>query len=141
MDRTDRLILLMLLVAFAALRLVRFLRLGLGKRHPALGIAGGWMPPSSEATAEVAPESSDSDRSSPFTIRLVDPLVTVAIWLAGNLVIWLALFEVPFLQTVPPALRGIVGIFANFYLIPFARHSGRRCRQRIEIARSQGQAH
>jgi hypothetical protein len=76
------------------------------------------------------------DPDSPLIIRMIDPVVAVGVWLIGNLLIWLALFELPFLRHVPPALLGITGIFANFYLIAFARHTGKRCRKRIEMARA-----
>jgi hypothetical protein len=54
MQRSDRLILLLALLAFAVWRLVRYMRLGMGKRRPSLGIAGGWVPPPSEAESLIS---------------------------------------------------------------------------------------
>jgi hypothetical protein len=137
-DRSDRLILLAVVVAFAVWRLVRFLRLGLAKRRSSLGIAGGWMPPSSEDNRAVQPESTNLNHSSSLASRIIELLVTTVTLLVGNLLIWLILFGWQFLKTMPPAVLGIAWIFANFYLVPFARRCGRRSRQRIEIAKAQG---
>lgn len=65
-------------------------------------------------------------------MRVVGVIVTVAIWLAANAVLWFSLFELPILKRVPPIPLGVVGIFANFYLIPFAQSMGRQCRRRID---------
>jgi hypothetical protein len=130
MGRLDRLILLLLVIALVAWRFARFMRLGMGKRRLSLGIAGGWFP-TSTATTPAAPKS-------PLLVRTVVALVIAAIWLIGNLLIWLFLLESPFLRNVPPVVLGVTGIFANFYLIPFARHMGERCRQRFNGARVAG---
>ena len=128
MQRSDRLILLCVLIAFALWRLVRYMRLGMGKRRPSLGIAAGLVPPAAESAAPVANEPNQGDS---LLGRIADPLVTILVWLAGNLLIWIFLLKSPFLSAVPPLLLGVTGIFANFYLIPFARASGRRCRKRL----------
>jgi hypothetical protein len=100
----------------------------MGKRRPSLGIAGGWFPTSTATTPAPTTGSTDSKPKSPLLVRTVVALVVAAIWLIGNLLIWLFLLESPFLRNVPPVVLGVTGIFANFYLIPFARHMGERCR-------------
>lgn len=61
MDKETRLALLILVIAIAAWRFVRYMRVDLSRsRRPAsLGVAGGVVPQDSERTASViAPESS-----------------------------------------------------------------------------------
>ncbi len=140
MDRSDRLIVLAVMIAIAAWRLARYLRLGMSKRRPSLGIAGGVIPPSSDIGATTNLTSGSPDRSAPPLLLFVSVAVTVAIWCVGNFLIWIALFQLPFLRNLPPILLGIAWVFANFYLIPFARHSGKRCAERIGIARAGGRA-
>jgi len=130
MGRIDRLILLLLVLVLVAWRFTRFMRLGMAKRRPSLGIAGGWFPPDSKTAATEAAGSTPSDRKRPL-IRVVVALVIIVIWLIGNLLIWLFLLESPFLKSVPPIVLGVVGIFANFYLIPFARRTGDRLGDRL----------
>jgi hypothetical protein len=138
MGRLDRLILLLLVIAITGWRLTRYLRLGMAKRRSALGVAGGWFPTSFEISSSVATDPVAPNRKTPLPVRLVVAAVGVAIWLVGNLLIWLFLLESPFLKNVPPMLLGIAGIFANFYLIPFARVTGKRCGQRMQSARVKG---
>jgi hypothetical protein len=136
--RLDRLILLLLVITLVAWRLARFMRLGMGKRRPSLGIAGGWFPTSNETAVAATTGSTVSNPKSPLLVRTVVALVIVAIWLIGNLLIWLFLLEPPLLRNVPPVVLGVTGIFANFYLIPFARHMGERCRRRFNGTRAAG---
>jgi hypothetical protein len=141
MDRSERLFLLLVFIAIAVWRLVRFLRLGMGKPRPSLGLAGGWVPSSSESAVPGATASAGPDRPDSLPIRMAGLFVAVAIWLVGNLLIWVSLFQLPFLQSVPPAVLGMAGIFANFYLIPFARRAGQRCSVRLMMARAENQLH
>ncbi len=81
MGRLDRLVLLLLVIALVAWRFTRFMRLGMAKRRPSLGIAGGWFPPDSKSAATGPAGSTASDRKSPFLIRLVVALVIIVVWL------------------------------------------------------------
>jgi len=139
MDRETRLALLILVVAIAAWRFVRYMRLGLSRsRRPSnLGVAGGVVPQDSERTESVtAPGSSLPTRVS-LSGRIVGVLVTVAFWLGINALLWYCLLELPPFKSLPPIPVGVAGIFANFYLIPLARKVGARSRRRIEEARAQ----
>lgn len=54
-------------------------------------------------------------------------LAMLAVWCAGNLILWTALFGVAALSDVPVLWRLVAGVFANFYLM----HLGRTCAARI----------
>jgi hypothetical protein len=137
MDRSERLFLLLVFVAIAAWRLARFLRLGMGNTRSPLGLAGGWIPSRPESAVPAVSTSTGPDLADCLPIRMAGLFVSIAIWLAGNLLIWFALLQLPFLRDMPPALLGMAGIFANFYLIPFARQAGRRCSVRLKMARAE----
>ena len=86
MDKETRLALLIFVIAIAAWRFVRYMRVGLSRsRRPAnLGVAGGVVPPDSERMASVvAPGSSVPARSSLYG-RIVEVVVAAAVWLAIN---------------------------------------------------------
>jgi hypothetical protein len=137
MDKETRLALLILVIAIAAWRFVRYMRVGLSRssRPANLGVAGGVVPQDSERTASViAPGSSVPAKSSLYS-RIVGVLVAVALWLAINAVLWYCLLELPPFKSLPPIPVGVAGIFANFYLIPLTRRVGARSRRRIEEAR------
>jgi hypothetical protein len=129
MDRTIRLVVTLLLIAMVIWRLSRYMRFGVSRSRTALGAAGGLVPLAPQVTA--AGESSTPPAPSSALARMAGILVAVAIWLAANVVIWFALFDLPILKRVPPIPLGIVGIFANFYLIPFAQSMGARCGRSI----------
>jgi hypothetical protein len=131
MDRAIRLLVALLLIAWVLWRLNRYIRLGLSRHRGSLGAAGGIFPTSPEVSATVG------DAVAPVTGNstlawMMGVLVAVAIWLAANAVLWFGLLELPILKAVPPIPLGVVGILANFYLIPFAQSVGRRCRTRID---------
>jgi hypothetical protein len=132
MDRSDRLIILLVFVAVAAWRLVRFLRLGMSKPRSSLGEAGGWLPTNSESSLPKATASTSSDPKRGPIVRIIEPVVAVVTWLVGNFLIWISLFELPYLRSTPPALLGMAWIFANFYLIPLARRIGADCARHID---------
>ena len=138
MDRMSRLLLLLALVAIAIWRLARYIRLGLAARRTTLGAAGGWFPPAPEQAALSADTTSPVSPKISFRGRLDELLVAAATWLAANALLWYCLFGLPLLKNVPPVPLGVAGIFANFYLIPWAQNTGRRCRKYIEGSRSVG---
>jgi hypothetical protein len=142
MDKETRLALLILIIAIAAWRFVRYMRLGLSRsRRPAnLGVAGGVVPQDSERTAWVIVPGSSVPIHSSLCGRIVGVLVTVAFWSGTNALLWYCLLELPPFKSLPPIPVGAAGIFANFYLIPMARRVGARSRRRIEEARAQNAA-
>jgi len=129
MDRWSRLLLILALVAIAIWRLVRYMRLGLAARRATLGAAGGWFPPAPEQSSLGANAPSPDNMKSSFLARQAELLIAVATWLAANAFLWFCLFGLPLLKNVPPVPLGVAGIFANFYLIPWAQNTGRRCRK------------
>jgi len=137
-DRLSRLLLILAVVAIAVWRLVRYMRLGLAARRATLGAAGGWFPPVPEqASPDPNARSQDATKSS-FLTRQTELPVAVAAWLAANALLWFALFGLPLLKNVPPVPLGVAGIFANFYLIPWAQNTGRLCRKYLESSRTGG---
>jgi hypothetical protein len=131
MDRAIRLIVALLLIALVLWRLNRYIRLGVSGQRASLGAAGGLFPITPEASAAVGDAVTPPAGRSTLA-RMTGVLVAVAIWLAANAVLWFGLLELPILKALPPIPLGIVGIFANFYLITFAQSVGRRCRTRID---------
>jgi hypothetical protein len=134
MGRSDRLILLLLLVVVAAWRLIRFFRLGIRKPRSSLGIAGGWLPPSSTPALPASPLATKRSPD-PLWVRAITTSFIVLVWMIGNIGVWLALLKLPFLESAPPIVLGIAGVLANFYIIPFARAAGRHLTQRIRTNR------
>jgi hypothetical protein len=49
-----------------------------------------------------------------------------------NAILWLALLGWPLLGQIPLIWRLFVGIFANFYLLPFARAAGEKQLRRFQ---------
>jgi hypothetical protein len=138
MDKQTRLALLALVIAIAAWRFARYMRLGLSRsRRPvSLGVSGGVVPQDSDRPPNLVPTPSESVPQASVIARIAGVLVAVGVWLAINAVLWYCLLELPPLKSLPPILLGVAGIFANFYLIPLARRAGMRSRQRIEEARA-----
>ena len=138
MDRETRLGLLVLVIALGAWRFARYMRYGLSRsRGPAnLGVAGGMVPQDTDPTVPaIAPGSSIPAQPSVYA-RAVGILVAAGLWLGMNALLWYCLLEVPPFKNLPPVPIGVAGIFVNFYLIPLARKTGMRARQRIEQARA-----
>jgi hypothetical protein len=137
-DRYARLIMLMLVLAVTLVRLIRSMKAATAKRPaPAVAPAAGVIvqPPASAATAapQPAPASTCVSPIEPETTtggRLAAGLTTVAVWTAGNIAIWTGLFGLAALDGIPPLVRGVAGVLANFYLIHLARAAGARLRNR-----------
>jgi hypothetical protein len=119
-DRASRLLLLVLLLAFAAWRLVRYLKLGMRKRPVSVASGAGMM----VQTAAPAPDSDPTGAStvsvSRFTVLGI--LIGVTFWLGTNVIIVLMLFGLPHLRDLPPIVLLVAIVLGNFYLIPRARH-------------------
>lgn len=138
MDKETRLALLVLVIAIAAWRFVRYMRFGLSRsrRPTSLGVAGGVVPQDSDGMAPVAASGSSVPAQSSLYARLVGILLAVGLWLAINALLWYCLLELPPFKSLPPVPVGVAGILANFYLIPLARRVGERTRRRIDEART-----
>lgn len=132
MDKETRLALLILVVAIAVWRFVRYMRFGLSRtgRATSLGVAGGLVPQDADRMASVAAPSSSVPAQGSLYSRIVGILVAAALWLAVNALLWYCLLELPPFKSLPPVPVGVAGIFANFYLIPLARRVGARSRRR-----------
>ena len=78
MDRLDRLILILLVLAITGWRLARYMHLGMGKRRSSIGIEGGTFPPRSDSAA---PGSTESKPNS-FQVKIVATLVAVSAQIA-----------------------------------------------------------
>ena len=138
MDPLSRWILILLFVVIVIWRLVRYVRLALAGRRTTLGAQGGWLLSTPEQGSHGADTTSPIAAKSSFVTRLAELLGTIIVWLAANAVLWFLLLGLPLLQRVPPILLGTAGIFANFYLIPWARNIGKRFRDYLEGPRVVG---
>jgi hypothetical protein len=117
------------LIAIAAWRLSRYLKLAMSARHSTLGAAGGLFPSSAGPTALAADSVVPAPKETTFRARAAEILVVGVLWLAGNTLIAICLLELPPMSSVPPIPKGVAWIFGNFYLIAWARNTGRRCRR------------
>lgn len=121
MDHPQRFIYLALLIAWSIFRLIRYVRAGTAKRPgPAIPPSGGVLPP---VKAAVNPGAATSSPIEPVRAGggLAGTLAAVGIFIAGNALIWPLLFLVPALEDVPPILRMVAGVLANFFLLQVAR--------------------
>jgi hypothetical protein len=133
-DRPARLVMILALIAIAAWRLLRYLKLAMSTRRTSLGMAGGWFPASADPASLPADSAVPTPEKTAFHVRVAELLVAVVIWLTGNALMGFCLLEVRPISSMPPIPIGIAWIFGNFYLIPWARNTARRCRQRFENA-------
>ena len=112
MDPTSRWILILVFIALSIWRLARYLRMAIRADATSPGVANNSL-----------------------VTRLAELLAALVVWLAANAVLWFLLLQLPLLKRVPPILLGTAGIFANFYLIPWARSTGKRFRTYLETVR------
>lgn len=120
MDRVSRLLLLVLLLAFAGWRLIRYLRLAMAKRSVGLASGAGMLVQSDAAVTP--PGTGPASRTAGFA----GILLGAAFWVLANLLIALLLFGLPLLRDLPPIVLLVGAVFANFYLIPQARQLAAR---------------
>jgi hypothetical protein len=155
MDRNPRLVMLLLVVALSLVRLVRYMRTASSRRpSPAIPSAMGAIAPASPAspaspaapvaaTALEAATTSAPATMSPIEVpgsaagRFVGGLAAALVLISGNVVIWTCLFGIPQLEEVPPLLRGLAGVLANFYLIHLARAAAARGKRLIDSGTSE----
>jgi len=131
MHSSGRGIVAVLLLTFAVWRLVRFMKFGSRLHRASSPVSAHWphgvLDPSTTAGAEPPPSDLKST-----TVRFAASAAAVIVWAVGNLVLYFALFQLPFERDLPFIWPLFLLIFANFYLIPFAGRSGRRWAQRFE---------
>ena len=136
-DKETRLALFVLVMTIAAWRFARYMRLGLSRsrRATSLGVASGdWS--RGTRIGRLRPRTHWHPLRVPSIPVLLESSWPSGLWLAINALLWYSLFELPPLRSLPPVPVGVVGIFANFYLIPLARRTGARSRRRIDEARA-----
>ena len=112
----QRVILLVLVIAWTIFRLVRYVRMS-GARHP---------PPSGTVARTTMTATSPIEPAGTGGAGLARNLVTAAILVAGAVVIWSLLFLVPAFENVPTLVRMIAGVLATLYLIQLARGAATR---------------
>lgn len=119
MDTTIRLLVVLALIGYSVYRIVRYFRYGMARRATAIPPAAGMFPQETGVAANpLAPPA-------PSSTWLVG-VTTVAVWVGANLLLAAILFAVPVLSQVPVIWRLFVQIFANFYLLPWARRVAAR---------------
>jgi hypothetical protein len=114
-DRVSRLLLLVLLLAFAGWRLIRYLRLAMARRSVGLASGAGMLV---QSDAAVTPPGTVPASRRAWFARL---LLGAAFWVLANLLIALLLLRLPLLRDLPPIVLLVAAVFANFYVIPQAR--------------------
>ncbi len=141
MERTVRLIFLAVFVALGIYRFIRSMKAAVSKR-PLSGIPGTGGIIAQEARPAAAVNPAPIDPTAPTgSGSIAGPggpsggnaaiarFAAAAVFVAGNAVIWLCLFGLAALETVPVIWRLFGGILANFYLIGLARAVGVRLRR------------
>lgn len=115
----QRVIFLVLVIAWTIFRLVRYLRTSGAKRPPPV------VPPSVVAATPMTARS-PIEPGGTGGAGLARNLVTAAVFSVGAVVIWSLLFLVPAFDSVPELVRMIVGVLATLYLIQVARGAATR---------------
>ena len=120
MDRVSRLLLLVLFLAFAGWRLVRYLKLGMRKRPVSVASGAGMLVQTTTPTADPAQSQPSTSPVSRLTL-LAGTLIAASFWVVANVAIVLILVGLPYLRDLPPILLLVAIVLSNFYLIPRAR--------------------
>lgn len=126
MERTQRLIFLVLLIGWTIFRLVRYVRVANSKRPaPAVPPAAGALPRPVPAPAAPARAQSPIEPEGRRGRRLAGLLAAAAVLVGGNVLIWAILFAVPAFDNVPTIGRLTAGVLANLFLIRAAGAAAR----------------
>jgi hypothetical protein len=136
MHRADRLVLLAVFVVLAALRLIRYLKVGAGKRAQTGIPSSGGMPtpaprPAEESQSPIEPPGAEHNRVVPI-------LAAVLVFVVANALLWACLFGWPALGDLPAIWRLLVGVLANLYLVRLAAGVAARLQQRAARASRPG---
>lgn len=133
-DRYVRLVFLAFFIASVGWRVIKGLQAGAAARpQPGIPAAGGAPRPAAGAVAPRSP-SSDPLAGPADPARLPAAAAAAAVLLAGNVLVWGALFAVPQLAAVPELWRLVAGVFANFFLVQLARGAAAGVRRRANPA-------
>jgi hypothetical protein len=125
----QRVIFLVLVIAWTIFRLVRYLRMSAARRPPPAVPASDGSPvppPAGSAAAPTMTAGSPIEPAATGGAGLARNLVTAAVFIAGGAVIWSLLFLVPAFENVPTLLRLTAGVLATLYLIQLARGAATR---------------
>ena len=124
MDRTVRIILLLIFVVAA---LVRTVRLGASRRPSSAAVRPSTdteaPPPAPAAPVTKSPIDAEPGSGAGGVVAV---LAAIAVLAAGNAVVWLVLFRLPALEEVPTPWRVAAGVIANLCLIYLARAAATR---------------
>ncbi len=124
----QRVIFLVLVIAWTLFRLLRYLRMSGAKRPPPAVPSVGSPAPLRSVTAAAAAMTASSPIEPAGTggAGLARNLVAATVLIAGAVAIWSLLFMVPAFGNVPTPLRMIVAVVATLYLIQLAREAASR---------------
>jgi hypothetical protein len=130
MDTVVRVLVVLAFIAYSVFRLVRYFRYGMARRVTA-------VPPSTWGVLPAPDTPTDMNAMPPVvpasrSVRLLAGGMAMVVFVAANAILWLTLLGLPALSQVPLIWRLFVGIFANFYLLPFARAVGERQLKRMQ---------
>lgn len=120
MDAAVRIFVILALIAYSLFRIVRWFRYGMAKRVTVVPPPVGMFPQDSRVANPLAP----TPQTAPST--WLAGVTTLAVWLGANLLLAAVLFAIPALAGVPLIWRLFVQVFANFYLLPWAKRVGNR---------------
>jgi hypothetical protein len=132
MDTVERVLVVLALLAYSGFRLIRYFRYGMSRRVTAVPPSTWGVLPATE-TPTVTPVTPVT-RSARFLAGGVSFLV----FATANAILWLTLFGLPALEHIPVIWRLFIGIFANFYLLPYARAAGRKQLKKMRASAVEG---
>ena len=125
MDRVVRVSVVLALIAYSVFRLIRYFRYGMARRVTAVPPSTWGVLPATET-----PPARPATRSA----RLLAGGMSILVFATANAILWLTLFGLPALEHTPVMWRLFVGIFANFYVLPFARMVGEKKLKRMRAS-------
>jgi hypothetical protein len=143
MHRIDRFIMLAVFVVLAIYRLIRYTKAATtkGPRPAAPPTSGVPARPAEPAAAPASAPIATGATAGTVSGPLAPPgtgsggpartsLAAVLVWTLGNAAVWLCLFALPALESVPVIWRLVAGVLASFYLVVLARGVATRIRER-----------
>jgi len=125
----QRVIFLVLVIAWTIFRLVRYLRMSGARRpRPAVPASDGGPapPPAGTAAAPTMAANSPIGPAGTGGAGFARGLVAAAVFIGGAALIWALLFLVPAFENVPTLVRMVAGVLATLYLIQLARGAATR---------------
>ena len=121
------------LVAYSIFRLIRYFRYGMARRVTAVPTATSSVSPSPGMLAgSELPVGTLQAVPGSRLARIQAASISVLVFVVANGVLLVVLFGLPALGHVPVIWRLFLAIFANFYLLPFARAAGQKRLKQIQ---------